>query len=398
MGKSVLLVDDEINILNSFRRTLRNQVDIDLANSGKDALELIQKKQYSIVISDMQMPEMNGLELLEAVKDISPDTVRMMFTGNADQKTAVDAVNVGDVFRFINKPCSPPELLGFIESAQRQHDLLVAERVLLNQTLSGTISVLNEVLSLVSPEISEHNSRIQFHMYQLSKALKIRKHWSFQPMVQLSQLGFISFPPQTLKNMSLGRVITEEDKQLFAQHPCLAYDLLRKIPRMEKIAKAILYQEKSFNGEGAPYDEIKGKTLPLGSRMLKIVCDYVRLEKEGFNADQATEALETQTERYDPEILQAFKRTLALTPPKIFVDVTGLTTSMILKQEIWTNREQLIASKDQQVTEPLLKILHHCLQNQAVSGQVEVSMIEEDKTESTQLSTEKPGNDTEALV
>ncbi|MGF1721912.1 response regulator [Vibrio kyushuensis] len=384
MGNSVLLVDDEINILNSFRRTLRNQVDIDLANSGKDALELIENKQYAVIISDMQMPEMNGLELLEIVKDISPDTVRMMFTGNADQKTAVDAVNVGDVFRFINKPCSPPELLVFIQAALRQHDLIVAEKVLLNQTLSGTISVLNEVLSLVSPEINEHNNRVQFHMNQLGKALKLRKHWSFQPMVHLSQLGYIAFPPSTLKNMSRGQVITEEDRQLFAQHPCLAYDLLRKIPRMESIAKTILYQEKSFNGDGAPYDDLKGKSLPLGSRMLKIVCDYVRLEKEGFNPDRAAEALEQQAERYDPDVFNAFKTTLTLTPPKIFVDIAMLTIEMILKQEIWTNRDQLVAGKDQQVTEALLKIIHHCLQNKAISGQVEVVMVEQEHPENGQ--------------
>ncbi|MCK6264046.1 response regulator [Vibrio sp. ZSDE26] len=380
MSNTVLLVDDEVNILNSFRRTLRNQIDIELANSGQEALELVAKNKYAVIVTDMQMPEMNGLELLEAIKIISPDTVRMMFTGNADQKTAVDAVNKGDVFRFISKPCTPPELLTFIQSALRQYDLIVSERVLLNQTLAGTISVLNEVLSLASPQLNEHNARIQFHMFQLRKALKLKKHWSFQPMVQLSQLGYITFPQQTLQNISRGNTLSEEDQQLYEQHPRLSYDLLRKIPRMESIAKAILYQDKAFNGEGPPYDEMQGKALPLGSRMLKVVCDYVRLEKEGATPDQATETLEQRSEQYDVEILEAFKTTLSLAPPKMFVDLTKLSTNMILKQEIWTDREQLVAGKGQRVTEPLLRIIQHCLQNNAISGQVEISLAEEEDT------------------
>ncbi|MGF1755025.1 response regulator, partial [Vibrio makurazakiensis] len=268
MDKPILLVDDEVNILNSFRRTLRNQVTIELASSGKEALELIEKKHYAVVVSDMNMPEMNGLQLLEAIQERSPDTVRMMFTGNSDQKTAVDAVNIGDVFRFINKPCSPDELLVFINSALHQYDLIIAEKVLLNKTLKGVISVLSEVISLIEPEVSEHNSRIQFHMDTLSKALKLKSHWSFEPMVQLSQLGHILFPDEqhnghlTVPPIPEQSQAASQTQQSLGQHAALASDLIRRIPRMGPIANAIKYQEKGFNGEGLPNDEVQGKDLP----------------------------------------------------------------------------------------------------------------------------------------
>ena len=71
MNRTVLLVDDEVNILNSFKRNLRNHVDIELASSGKEALQLISNKQYAVIVSDMKMPEMSGLELLTAVKETS---------------------------------------------------------------------------------------------------------------------------------------------------------------------------------------------------------------------------------------------------------------------------------------------------------------------------------------
>lgn len=383
MNRTILLVDDEINVLNSFRRTLRKQLDIELANSAHEALEKIQTKQFAVIVSDMQMPEMNGLQLLQEVKERSPDTVRMMFTGNADQKTAVDAVNLGDVYRFINKPCSPQDLLIFIESALKQYDLIVAEKVLLNKTLKGVISVLTEVVSLVNPKINDHNSRISFHMHQLARAIKLKKHWSFEPMVQLSQLGYIIFPESTLQNVSDGLIVTEEDRQLFSQHPCLAHDLVNKIPRMSSIAQAILYQEKGFNGDGIPYDDIKGRDIPLGARMLKIVCDYVKLESAGYTPLEAIQSLKEQQELYDPSLLNSFKKTLTLEVPKIEVDVAMLNKAMVIEQEIYTNREQLIARKGQRVTEALMNIIHHCVENKAVSGTVLISIYESEENEDT---------------
>ncbi len=374
--KLVLLVDDEINVLNSFRRVLRGHVSLDLANSGQEALSKIKQHKYAVIVTDMQMPEMNGLQLLKLVKEHSPDTVRMMFTGNADQKTAVDAVNFGDVFRFINKPCTPQNLIGYIDSAMRQYDLIVAEKVLLNNTLKGVVSVLNEVLSLMSSEINEHNSRIQYHMYQLASAIKLKKNWSFEPMVQLSQLGYIIFPESTLKSMSEGKLVTEEAKQLFAQHPCLASDLIRKIPRMGTIANSILYQEKCYDGRGFPYDDKQGDDIPLGARMLKIVCAYTRLERAGIDVDEAIQALENEDGTYDPKLLEAFKTTLTIVNPRVFVDVQKLTQNMVLEEEILTNRGQLVAGRGQRVTEALLNIIRHCLENNALNGLVEVSLID----------------------
>jgi diguanylate cyclase (GGDEF)-like protein len=117
--EKILIVDDEINILRAMKRQLRDKFDIDIAQGGAEALNLIlnENKRYSVVISDMNMPGMNGLELLEAFKTKSPDTIRIMLTGNSDQDTAKNALNKGEVFRFITKPCPIEELIETIESA-----------------------------------------------------------------------------------------------------------------------------------------------------------------------------------------------------------------------------------------------------------------------------------------
>ncbi len=117
--EKILIVDDEINILQSMKRQLRGIFDIDIANGGAEALDMINKTDsaYAVVISDMNMPGINGLELLEFFKIQSPDMIRIMLTGNADQDTATNAVNQGEVFRFLTKPCSKENLIEVIKLA-----------------------------------------------------------------------------------------------------------------------------------------------------------------------------------------------------------------------------------------------------------------------------------------
>lgn len=381
MKNRVLLVDDEINILNSYRRNLRGLLEFDVADSGQQALQLMAKHHYSAVVTDMQMPEMNGIEFLKQARELAPDTVRLMLTGNADQKTAIDAVNIGDIFRFLNKPCTPDLLVSTVQGAYRQYNLIVAEKVLLNRTLKGVINVLNEVLALVNPDATEHEFRLRSHMLNLARELHLKKSWTFEPMIQLSQLGCIIFPEHTIHNMQHGQAISEEERQLFAQHPCLAADLISKIPRMENIARTILYQEKCYNGDGIPLDDVKGKDIPYGARMLKIVLDYMRCASTDKVPDVAFAKLEQQKQLYDPSILAAFKKTLSIVIQEQQVGIRDLKVNMALRQEIRTSRGQLVARKGQQITESLQQIIHHCLQNKALSDDMKVAISEEETNE-----------------
>ena len=128
MKQNILLVDDDCNILQGYKRGLRKWFKLDTASSGKEAIERIERDgPYAIVISDMCMPGMNGLELLCVLKEKNPDIVRIMLTGNADQKTAVDAVNRGEVFRFLCKPCTPEAMAEVLKSGLAKHQLIQQE-------------------------------------------------------------------------------------------------------------------------------------------------------------------------------------------------------------------------------------------------------------------------------
>src|SRR6184192_4097590 len=102
---------------------------------------------YVVVVADMQMPGMNGVQFLTKAEAFSPDTVRIMLTRNADQKTAADAVNQGHVFRFLNKPCSPEQLAVTLTAGLKQYKLITAERELLESTLNGSVKLLTDILS-----------------------------------------------------------------------------------------------------------------------------------------------------------------------------------------------------------------------------------------------------------
>jgi len=376
MNNKVLLVDDEVNILNSYRRNLRNQFEFDVALSGEEALKQLESgKKYAVIISDMQMPKMNGVELLREFKTRSPNTVRLMLTGNADQQTAIDAVNIGDIFRFLNKPCTVQDLANAIKAGLEQHNLIIAEKVLLNKTLKGIINVLNEVLTLVNPDAFGHNAHLKKYMMALAETMELPYSWTFEPMIQLSQLGCVIFPQDTIKHLDSGQSISEEEQQIFNQHPLLASDLIRKIPRMESIAQTILYQEKCYNGEGIPLDEIKGKDIPVGARMLKIVLDFIRAKGTGISEKAAYSKLEQQAYNYDPDILHLFKKSIDIDDIEDEIEteiqtvkIAELRTGMIINEDIKTKQGQLVAGHGQEVTEALMRIIRHCLENGALNG------------------------------
>ena len=134
---NILLVDDEVSVLDGYRRGLRRQFKLDTASSGQEAIELLtQNASYAVVISDMRMPGMSGLELLSKVRDLSPDTACIMLTGNSDQQTVIDAVNQEEVYKFLTKPCASATLGAAITDGVQHYHQAKANRVLSEKSAS----------------------------------------------------------------------------------------------------------------------------------------------------------------------------------------------------------------------------------------------------------------------
>ncbi|MGI5836228.1 MAG: response regulator [Chloroflexota bacterium] len=132
----VLLVDDEQNVLNSLRRTLRKEpYEIITAASGEEALALLEKSpnQVSVVVSDFKMPEMDGITLLRQIRDRNDGIIRIMLSGYADAAMVQDAINEGQVFKFISKPWNEDELKALLRSAVQEAESLKESMSILGQ-------------------------------------------------------------------------------------------------------------------------------------------------------------------------------------------------------------------------------------------------------------------------
>src|SRR5580698_5073090 len=161
MGDKILFVDDEPAFLKGYQLMLRQDFEVDTAVGGEQGLAQIHDHgPYAVVVSDMRMPGMNGVQFLARVRQIAPDTIRMILTGYTDINAAMDAVNEGNIFRFLAKPCERDVLSNAITSGLVQYRLITAEKELLGNTLMGSIKVLIDVLSAASPEAFGRSIRI----------------------------------------------------------------------------------------------------------------------------------------------------------------------------------------------------------------------------------------------
>jgi signal transduction histidine kinase len=161
---SILLVDDEPEILFSLRGLLRREFDLHTANSGAEALEVLKKNPIHVIMTDQRMPEMTGVELLRRARGEHPEAIRIVFTGYADIKAVIDAINQGNVYRYINKPWEPQELQAVLRQAVEHYDLL-AER----KRLLAELQAKNRQLETANAELRQAN--------ELKKAfIKVASH------------------------------------------------------------------------------------------------------------------------------------------------------------------------------------------------------------------------------
>ncbi len=377
MTKKVLFVDDEPNVLQSIRRSLRKEFDIDTAEGGEEALgKLNANGGYAVIVSDMRMPGMNGVEFLSQAKAQFPDSVRMMLTGNADQQTAVDAVNHGDIFRFMNKPCAPDELASAVRSGLRQHELITAERELLEQTLRGSIDALASVLSLSNPEVFGSTCRYKNRVQQLAETLGLDDVWQYESAAMLCKMGCVAIPEDLVRRKVGGHKLADDEYAEFAEHASIGADLVKNIPRMENVAEAIRYQEKNFDGSGYPKDGVKGDSIPLGARLLKVVLDFDAIESSGAQIEEALERLKSHAVRYDPKVLAAFEQSLQkdLTLQTATVSIMKLDDSMILAEDLKTADDILLIAKGQETTLSVRRHLQNYRDKGLIGNEVIVQM------------------------
>ena len=304
MTGKILLVDDDDRILAGYSRHLRRSFDLWTASDAKQGFEILNReKGFAVVVSDMRMPGMDGIEFLGAVKSSFPNTTRIMLTGNANQQTAIDAVNEGNIFRFYTKPCPPETLEKAIRAGLEHYNLIIAEKTLLEQTLAGSVKVLVDVLSVIAPEAFGKTRRLRAWARELAQHLDMPNAWELDLAAMLSPIGQITVPAEVTAKVQAGKAPTKVEWEILNSVPAVGSKLIDNIPRLQGVSRIVYFQDKGFDGSGLPNDWVVGKDLPLGARILKVLIDLAKIA-QAENPDRAAfDELEKRSNLYDPEIL-----------------------------------------------------------------------------------------------
>jgi len=332
----ILCVDDEPNVLEGLKLSLRRRGEILTAPSGVAALELLRQPGFSppaVIISDMRMPQMDGAAFLSQAGALFPDAVRVLLTGQTDLEAAIAAVNEGHIFRFLTKPCPQPVLLAAIDAAVTQHELLTSERVLLTQTLHGSIKALTDVLSLTSPLLFGRATRMKELVGGLAQQCGMAERWQVEVAAMLSQLGAVALPAEVAEKHYYGQPLTPDEASMVARVPAQTEQLIGQIPRLEVVRGMLKHCAKPYRPDPAE----KGQELiQQGGQLLRVALDFDLLQAGGSSADAAIAVMRGRSGRYDPAALSALAKIRGGGDKRDVREVTlrGLRAGMILLDDL----------------------------------------------------------------
>lgn len=354
MKPRILCVDDEPRVLEGLELHLGRHFRVTTSTNPPEALQRIEAEAaepFAVVLSDMRMPQMDGAAFLARARQIAPSTVRMLLTGQSDMTSAVAAVNEGQIFRFLTKPCPPDQLVAACRDAAEQHRLVTAEKVLLEQTLRGAVKVLADVLALASPAAFGRAMRLQRHVGALAERLGVAERWPIEVAATVSQIGCVALQKVTLDKMNRGEELSEAERDVFRKAPETARVLLQDIPRLEPVLEVLARTEQAAAGTTA------GTQPPIGSRLLKVASDYDLLELQGFTQKAALEMMSATASQYDAEVLKEFVALLgseAGTSTIRNVRLREIEVGMILGEDVRTDSGMLLVARGYEVTEGFL--------------------------------------------
>ena len=228
-----------------------------------------------------------------------------MLTGQADLSTAIDAVNQGHVFRFLTKPIKGDDLRLVLVDSVNQHELIVAERTLLEQTLTGSVQTLVELLSLFDPRGFGRTKEMRDLAVEIAGKFSLDVGWDLGLAALLSRIGWLAIPVEVQSKIVRGERLTVQENEMALRAPEVGANIIANIPRLQSVARLIRYSTKHFDGTGYPAEHIAGEDIPIGSRILLVVHDYVtRLQVRQSKVVVFSEIEAASGSKYDPAVVK----------------------------------------------------------------------------------------------
>lgn len=397
---TVLCVDDEPNILSSLRRLFRPcGYRVLVAEGGAQGLEILRSDSVDLVISDMRMPHMDGAQFLKAVREGWPDVVRILLTGYADIASTIEAVNQGQIYRYVSKPWTDEDMVLTVRQAletralQREKERLealtreqnerlrqlnesletkVQERTAdlqrahekLKQSFLTAVKIFSTLMEMRHPVLAGHSRRVA----ALARSMAI--HMGMNDLnVQnvfiagmLHDIGKIGFPDSLLTRAV--RTMSPEELVTYRKHPVDGVTALMALDELAPVTKLVRHHHERFDGQGFP-DGLQGHEIPLGARLLAVANDYDSLQIGTFSAlrfkpEEARQTLEKDRgKRYDPQALDALLAVTTAAPKQPVRErkllLSELRPGMVLSREFTRTSGALLLGVDQVLSAKLIE-------------------------------------------
>ncbi len=366
----ILCVDDEPNVLAAMERSLSGEFEVVSANGGVAGLDAIHwGEPFTVVMSDMRMPGMDGATFLAKVREVSPDSVRVLLTGQADVQSSIAAINKGAIFRYLCKPCPADELASTLNDAVNQHRLVRAEKALLENTLSAAVKTMTDVLAMVAPWAFQRAAFAHSCVRHALTRLEWPDPWIYTLAASLSQIGCVGIPADVVQADGAGRVMSPDERQLIESHPEVGCRLIESIPRMEMVAQIIRYQA-SNPPAGAAIEIVRGA--PLLRAALALERHDIARDKVSATAYQYLRSLRPALPDYIAKSLVDFRAEISNSRA---VKVHDLMPGWLVDEDVKCINGLLVLSKGHELTATAIAALRRLLAANAIHEPIRVRCV-----------------------
>lgn len=378
----ILLVDDDVDLLLALEVQLGSMYDVTTAQSASKGLASIaENDRFAVVISDMEMPDVNGIAFLKQVRQLAPESVLAMMTAHSDIGVAIRAVNDGQVFRFLLKPFRGQELVTVIDQCVDQFRLVIAERELLETTLISSIQLLIDILALTNPLGFGRANRIRCYTRQLAEILKIEPIWEIELAGLLCQVGCITIPPTTLARALSGDELSHDESQCYLKLTDTSARLIDHIPRLERVARIIARSQapSSQNPENCKSTYESFETA--AADILRASITFDTQISRGATKSRAVAELKREGGQLSPTVLAAFSAIDSISTDRRMTVVKSneLNGTMIVRENLYAKNGHLIVGKGQQVTKSMRELIRSYVQRGIVDDAIGVYLPADSK-------------------
>lgn len=400
----ILIVDDEPIVLAALKETLeREHYHVIAVGNPSKALQLVSKQQFAVIVSDQRMPEMSGLDFLTECKKIQPDATRILITAVLSLPTIIEAINKGEIFRFIAKPWLREELTTTLRNAYQRYDLITRNRMLSEETkrLNGelreaNVSLEEKVRDLEHQkhELDAANRRLSDsyehslelctrvlstydellggqtkELTEIAQRLCDSNHFTAEEKnilisgARLCDIGLIGVSRELLRAFRTHpERLTERERQAMHTHPIYSQTLASFVDPRPGVGEVIRAHHERFDGEGYP-DGLSGTSIPWLARCLAVAVFFV---ETGLPRERAIDKVLAESGKgLDPEAVRLFlQSTDMMNLPKQVREVMleELTPGMVLAAGLYSPHGMLLISEGQSLSQAMiLKIRNHNL-------------------------------------